>query len=97
MFTAGYIPHGKDYIRPDDTGRFHLKKDIDNKTWDLHYDLNVEWRHLSIPFPQRCGREIKRLKIIKWKLFGQKQYIKNPDRIPAKDFEKYVIKRVEPL
>lgn len=72
MYRAGYIRHsnGKDYIKPDETGRFHIKYH-DKGMWDLHYDINVDWKHFSPDLPFRNGQERKRLNILSYKLFPE--------------------------
>lgn len=72
MYKAGYTrhPNGKDYIKPDETGRFHIKYH-DKRIWDLHYDINVDWKHFSPDLPFRNGQERKRLNILSYKLFPE--------------------------
>lgn len=60
MIKSGYSPYNKDYIRKDHQGRFHIKY-LGEMKWDLHYDIDVEWRHFSINLPERNGKERKRI------------------------------------
>lgn len=77
MRVAGYKNHpkGNGFIKEDETGRFHIKREKFN-VFDLHYDINVGWRHLSIPMPERCGNEKKRLRILSYKLFPNEFKVK---------------------
>ena len=77
MRTAGYKKHpkGNGFIKEDETGRFHIKREKFN-VFDLHYDINVDWRHLSIPMPERCGNEKKRIRTLSYKLFPNEFKVK---------------------
>lgn len=77
MRTAGYKKHpkGNGFIKEDETGRFHIKREKFN-VFDLHYDINVGWRHLSIPMPERCGNEKNRLRQLSYKLFPHEFKVK---------------------
>lgn len=60
--AAGYSfrKEKNDYIREDDeNGRFHI---LFNGTVPiLHFDLYVEWRHVSFNLPHHLKREIRRI------------------------------------
>ena len=70
MKKAGYEKHanGLDYLKKDIHGRFHIKPDS-KKMYDLHYDIDVEWRHFSMSLPERCGNEKLRLRKLSYTLF----------------------------
>lgn len=84
MRESGYKPHskGNGFIKEDETGRFHIKKEKFN-VFDLHYDINVEWRHLSIPMPERSGNEKKRLRKLSYQLFPNEFKVKiKKEKVP---------------
>ena len=75
-------PKGNGFIKEDETGRFHIKREKFN-VFDLHYDINVEWRHLSIPMPERCGNEKRRLRKLSYQLFPNEFKVKiKKEKVP---------------
>jgi hypothetical protein len=61
---AGYIerPKAKDFIRPigKDGSRWHAKR-LSYKTIDVHYDLNVDGKHVVFDMPLAANAERKRI------------------------------------
>lgn len=60
-----YRAEKKDFIRElkDKSGRFHLlleEKDI----YQIHFDLYVEWRHVSFPMPVMLRKERRKIEMI---------------------------------
>jgi len=63
LSTAGYVfrPVKNDWIREVHGGRFHAIV-VDQKTIEIHYDLYVEWRHVSgFYLPEKHNKERKRI------------------------------------
>jgi hypothetical protein len=56
-----YREKEKDFIREEASGRFHAKV-LDAKVIDIHFDLYVEWRHVSgFHMPMKHNVERKRI------------------------------------
>lgn len=45
-----------DYIREEQGGRFHAHK-IASQVIDIHYDLYVDWKHVTFPMPLKARAE----------------------------------------
>lgn len=61
---CGYYRREKegDYIKEDTQGRFHAHlADKKNRVIDIHYDLYVEWRHVTFDTPIKHNTERKRI------------------------------------
>ena len=58
---SGYKPREKekDWVREDEQGRFHAK--IDRRDIYIHYDLTVDYRHVSFNLPDKHNQERKRI------------------------------------
>ncbi len=93
MLISGYTSHGKDYIRKDTNGRFHIKY-LGDMLWDLHYDIDVEWRHFSMNLPEKCGKERKRIIRILYPLSMEIKRNKKEKKQPQTMYE--VIKKQQP-
>jgi len=83
MMISGYKkhPNDKDYIRKDNSGRFHIKYQGEN-LWDLHYDIDVEWRHFSMNLPERCGRERKRIIKKLYTISSESTFVYKEKKVP---------------
>lgn len=66
----------KDYIREDGKqGRFYAK-DLDKKAIEIHYDMYVEWRHVSFNMPAKHNEE-------KWRIMRSIRHLKDREMKPS--------------
>ncbi len=90
MRAAGYTyrPKDKDFIREDGVlGRFHAKVLEKGIAYNIHYDLNLDGRHVSPRSPMHHSME--RIRILK-RLHRFKQYDMQPKEF-QKLMERYVV------
>lgn len=85
---CGYKQHKNGFIKEDETGRFHLVE-RDKFIWDLHYDIYVGWKHVSIDMPFRCNDEKNKIKKMKFRIWGRANK-KNKDIVLWEDYKDIV-------